>query len=52
MMGLPAGWISEPMAGKPKAANKIAGNGVVPAQAADGIRRMLQRAGWSGFPIE
>lgn len=36
----------------PNAANRMAGNGVVPAQAAAAIRRLLGRAGLDALPAD
>lgn len=52
MQGLPAGWITGPLAGNPNAANKAAGNGVIPVVAAEAVRLMCERAGWAGLPLE
>jgi len=46
MMGLPVGWITDAL-DNANACNKIAGNGVVPDQAAAAIRLLLRRGGLS-----
>lgn len=49
MQALPEGHITGPVA-DPNAANRLAGNGVVPAVAAAAVLRMLGRAGWTSLP--
>lgn len=44
MMGLPAGWLTD-VRDDPNACNRLAGNGVVPDQAATALLRLLCRAG-------
>lgn len=52
MMALPAGYLTGPLAGNPNAANRLAGNGVIPMVAAEAVRIMVRRAGWTTLPIE